>query len=377
MLTLEGRAPASTRSTDAPAATRPTAPARPTAAAAAATKERNPLWDNARLIIIGLVVFGHLIESMRGTAAVDVLYAAIYAFHMPAFMLISGFFASADRLSPKQLAGTAQLLATWLVVEFAWVAIRAMTGDAPFPQGFLVMPKWGAWFLLSLFAMRVLLPYLALLPHPLLVSVAVSLGGGLLLSVGPEFSVSRTLALLPFFVLGWAMRQREWHLRPWFLQPSPALRIAAAATLAAAVAAAALLVINPSFTWELLYWRRSYAAMQFGPLTGVALRGGMLVLAIAMTFALLVLTPRRQRWYTRLGENTLYVYLLHVPLVTAIRDWRIDDRIAQMPFSTGVALALAIAITLLLSLPIVKRCTHLALEPRWLFKRALAAQPSR
>jgi fucose 4-O-acetylase-like acetyltransferase len=323
-----------------------------------------------------LVVFGHLIESIRGTAAVDALYEIIYAFHMPAFLLMAGVFASSDRLSAKRLVGTAQLLATWLVVELAWALERAVTGHQPFPSTFLVMPKWGCWFLVSLFAMRVLLPYVALLPHPLILSTVVSLGVGLVPAIGQPYSMSRTFALLPFFLLGWAIRQRGIDRRAWFAAPSLRLRVAALLVLAASVAVVLLLLATPHYTSELLTWRSSYRAMHFSARHGLVLRAAALGVATAMTLALLLLVPRRTHWFTRLGGNTLYVYVLHIPIITAINGLHLNTRIAQVPLSTVVAFMVALGITLALSQPAVRRLAGWLLEPRWLFRRALERRPA-
>jgi fucose 4-O-acetylase-like acetyltransferase len=323
-----------------------------------------------------LVVFGHLIESVRGHGPLDALYTLLYAFHMPAFLLISGFFASADRLSPKRLVGTAQILVTWLVVEFAWVLIRAATGDTPFPSTFLVMPKWGCWFLVSLFTMRVLLPYVALLPHPLILSSVAALGVGLIPSIGQEFSVSRSVALLPFFLLGWTIRQRGLERRAWFRAPSLRLRAVAVLLVVAGGAAALALHGMPHFTSELFTWRRSYSAMHDGALHGIALRAAAGLVAAGMTAGVLLLVPRRTRWFSRLGENTLYVYVLHIPIIQAMQHWHLDARIRDLPLSGLVAFLVAAAMTLVLSQPLVKRLASWALEPRWLFRRALERQPA-
>jgi len=188
--------------------------------------------------------------------------------------------------------------------------------------------------------------------------------------------MSRTLTLLPFFLLGWAIKQRGLDRRDWFRAPSVPLRLAALVTLAAGAAGVLLIVAMPHFSWELFLWRRSYSAMHYGPLRGLALRAAMLVIAGAMTFAVLVLVPRGTRWFTRFGENTLYVYVLHIPIISAIQTWHLDARIAQVPLSSVVAFGLAIALTLVLSLPIVRTVFGWILEPRWLFRRALERRPA-
>lgn len=60
-------------------------------------KQREFYFDNARLYLIILVVFGHLLRSYIGeNPFLYALYMFIYSFHMPAFVLISGYFAKAD-----------------------------------------------------------------------------------------------------------------------------------------------------------------------------------------------------------------------------------------------------------------------------------------
>lgn len=367
--------PSATRDAGATASTPPQR-AEGTRPAVRASAPRVAVWDNARFLVMVLVVMGHLIESIRGTAAIDAIYGVIYAFHMPAFLLMAGVFASSDALTPKRLARTAQLLATWLVVEFAWVLIRLATGDTPFPSHFLVLPKWASWFLVSLFAMRVLLPYLALLRRPLVVSLVVALAVGMVPAIGQEFSVSRTLSLLPFFLLGWTIRQRGIDRRQWFLAPSLRLRLAAVGVLAAGAAAVLAVMATPNFTYEVFLMRRSYAAMQFSPLHGMVLRGTALAVAAAMSAALILLVPRRVRWFTRLGENSLYVYVLHIPILTALNAARVNRLIADTPLSAVVALAVSFVLVVLLSQPIVKRAFSWALEPTWLFRGVLEKRPA-
>src|SRR5699024_8408040 len=56
--------------------------------------KRNAYFDNARLILIFLVVFGHMIQPfIENSSHLNTLYMWIYTFHMPAFIFIAGFFA--------------------------------------------------------------------------------------------------------------------------------------------------------------------------------------------------------------------------------------------------------------------------------------------
>jgi fucose 4-O-acetylase-like acetyltransferase len=332
---------------------------------------RVALWDNARLLLIVLVVFGHSIESIRGPQAIDTVYDVIFAFHMPAFLLVSGYFARSERPTAKTFMGTAQLVVTWLIVEFGWAAARAIEGHNPFPSTFLVVPGWSLWFLVSLFCMRVLLPYVATLPFPLIASIVVALGAGLISSIGTEFSASRTLALLPFFVLGWTLRRRGLGNATWFSAPSIRVRLAAAAVGTGAVLGVIELSNTPAFTTQLVFWRRSYAGESYDDLTGIGMRALMLLIGAAITMAVLVLIPRRHGWWSRFGANTMAVYILHTPVIEVLRFFHVDDAIAGTATPMMLMLLVAIAMVGVLGSPPVARVLRVVTEPRWLFRRGI------
>ena len=56
-------------------------------------KRRVPFWDNARFACIVLVVLGHATQRLTYDSDIALgLYLVVYAFHMPAFAIISGVF---------------------------------------------------------------------------------------------------------------------------------------------------------------------------------------------------------------------------------------------------------------------------------------------
>ncbi len=74
------------------------APPPPTGSTGAISRPRRrvPFWDNARFACIVLVVLGHGIQRLIYDSDISyAFYLWIYAFHMPAFALISGYFSKA------------------------------------------------------------------------------------------------------------------------------------------------------------------------------------------------------------------------------------------------------------------------------------------
>lgn len=58
--------------------------------------ERGYQYDNIKFILILFVIFGHLLEYIKGDISENI-YRIIYTFHMPVFIFISGYFAKYNR----------------------------------------------------------------------------------------------------------------------------------------------------------------------------------------------------------------------------------------------------------------------------------------
>lgn len=132
---------------------------------------RDDYFDNAKFILILLVVLGHCLE-IAGINAVPGLYRLLYLFHMPVFVTITGYFSK--RCKPLQLAA---LVLQYLVFEtlyllFANCVLGAATGFD------YTRPYWTLWFLVSTVTWKALAPLWGRLPARLALpaSVAAQLG---------------------------------------------------------------------------------------------------------------------------------------------------------------------------------------------------------
>lgn len=86
-------------------------------------KERDYFFDNARAILILLVVFGHMLQPYTsGDKYLSALYLVIYSFHMPTFLFISGYFAkNIDK--PYYLEKISKRLIVPYMIFFAFFSI--------------------------------------------------------------------------------------------------------------------------------------------------------------------------------------------------------------------------------------------------------------
>lgn len=349
---------------------------------------RIALWDNARFLLIVLVVIGHLIGTARDDgAAVYGVYAGIYLFHMPAMILLSGVFAKPE-VNTKAVISTTQLLATWLVWEGIWFVLN-LFGDGEGPgQGLLISQAWTLWFLVSLATMRIIFPYIARLRYPLTTSVVIALLAGVSPTIGAEFSASRTLCLLPFFVLGWQLRERGWSEQPWLARPTMRVRAIAWAGIAAVVVAFFALPdlrnqwdVRAWTLWKDHYGELFATAAPFGFVpedlgtmiaSGMAIRLALLTIAAGLTLALLIVTPRGTSRMTAWGAQTLTVYLLHAPVVWALRKFGVVDALGEWGiWGLAILIAISVVIAIVFSTRTIARLFGPITTPRidWLFTR--------
>ncbi|MET0989639.1 MAG: acyltransferase family protein [Glaciihabitans sp.] len=350
---------------------------------ASAPKKRVPFWDNARFACITLVVIGHGIQRLTADSNnAYVLYLFIYAFHMPAFAMISGYFSKSDPPNRSQMMKVlTDILLPYAVMEIIWTVVQTLVeGKSGFNPS---QPSWTLWFLLALGIFRLILPYLVLLRWPLLWSILFSVSVGYFDNVDSTFSLSRAIGILPFFLLGWKVRQwglvDKWRIverQTWLV------RGAAIAVLAGWLAVVWLFVERWR-EFELHRWffyDDSYSGIGEDQWWAGIVRLALMGLTALLSAAFFVLIPRSQTWMTAFGQSTMYVYLLHSFVLYPLRETGIlKGEHSSAMWLLSMVLA-CIAISIALSSPFVRRVFHPLVEPRaaWLFRREIAPkQPSR
>lgn len=96
-------------------------------------KQRDAFFDNAKYLAIALVACGHAWEPLRdGSRTAAALYVFVYAFHMPAFIIISGYFSRSFTAKPAQLKRLVTGIAVpYLVFETAYTFFKRWANDDP------------------------------------------------------------------------------------------------------------------------------------------------------------------------------------------------------------------------------------------------------
>lgn len=352
--------------------------------AIARPRRRVPFWDNARYACIVLVVLGHAVQRLTYDSSIAMaLYLAIYAFHMPAFAIVAGYFSKSAPPTRKQMARViTDILVPYVIFELLWTLTKWLV-EGQEVQPNLTTPSWTLWFLLALGIFRLVLPYLALLRWPLVWSVLISVGAGYLSNVDSTFSLSRTLGFLPFFVLGWWLREHDLvnrfrliDFRPWWLR--------AIAVLIFAVGAFA--AWNWVDLWESInlnkwfFYNDTYVDLGGDAWWSGGIRLLLIAIGLVLSAAFFVLIPRGRYWWTKFGQYTMYVYLLHSFVLYPFRESGILRDAEPTWVWLPALILLSVLIALLLATRPVRWLVRPLVEPRarWLFSDArLSADVSR
>src|SRR5699024_3696755 len=173
--------------------------------------KRNPFYDNARVILIFLVVFGHVIQPfIQYSAGVHTLYMWIYTFHMPAFILLAGFFAKGFGNKDYIVNLAKKLLLPYLIFQLLYTLFYYWIGKETWYNP-LWEPHWSLWFLISLFCWHILLiGYKKLSPAVgITLAFAIGLVIGYIDVIGHTLSVSRTFFFFPFFLIGYWLSNEQ------------------------------------------------------------------------------------------------------------------------------------------------------------------------
>ncbi|MEQ4715320.1 acyltransferase family protein [Nonomuraea sp. B19D2] len=326
-------------------------------------RRRDPFLDNVKFVLIALVVIGHSLVPTLSADSARALYIFIYTFHMPLFVLISGYL---SRNFWNSNAKTNKLVDTFLVpyviVEVGYALLRVSVGQKWSLT--IIDPAWLNWYLLALLFWRLSTPVWKRMKYPVPVAIAIYLFAGFSQIEG-DFSMDRFFGLMPFFVIGLVMQPEHFEMlnRRW-------LKVVAVFTMLGAAAVA--IYVAPKAPLDPFYFKASFQDLDLSWYMGLGLRAGLLVCALAMCFAVLALVPRGETWFSDLGTRTLYCYLLHgIPVLVAKEMGWLELPWLFGPLGVLAIASSAFALAIVLCLPETRTIFKWVLEPRltWLYRR--------
>ncbi|MDF2484983.1 MAG: hypothetical protein K0R46_1151 [Herbinix sp.] len=306
-------------------------------------KSRDYLFDNLKAILIILVVWGHLLASMRAESnIIKSIYIFIFYFHMPAMVFISGYFSK--NLEKVRNTSFVTILVPYLILNVInYVFKITILGEDYFPFRFF-NPNWGLWYLLTLFLWKFFLKDLIKIRYILPLSIVFALVSGFSKEFSEFMVLGRMVCFLPFFLLGYYCTPE--HVNK--IRKGSKLRSILLLVLTGVWSA--FVAFRDVIDTEVFFLRRYYPEGE--EIRAMLFRLLIYAVASVMTIALINLVTARKTFLSYIGTSTMTVYVLHIftiPLLEKLELWK--DRPYLYLLYTVFMTAL---ITFIYSLPIVK-----------------------
>ncbi|WP_161600743.1 acyltransferase family protein [Kurthia senegalensis] len=274
------------------------------------TTQRIYIFDNAKALLILLVVLGHAADYYTSQyESLRTFFIFTYLFHMPLFIFIAGLFSkSTINKDPFRSERVLHFFTLYFVMEVLFYLLRHFVlGEENFRFNPFV-EDGVPWFM---FAMGVwlILGRLFRGTSPLLV-LMLSVIGMLLIGyfpIGDQLVTSRIIAFFPFFIAGYYTDPKQLAE----LLQSTALKIISWV----------LLVLTAITIWAnidklygirlMLSGRNPYEAVKMQldvPGGDIFLKLVITMITICLSIAILSIVSKKHSWFTTIGERSLAIY---------------------------------------------------------------------
>ncbi len=273
-------------------------------------KTREYLFDNYKVLLIVLVVIGHFIEPCYDqNPFLYELKWGIVAFHMPAFIFISGYF-SKKNPSLKKLVGS--LIIPYFVYEIIYYLVYTFLLDKD-TELYFTRPKFTLWYLLALFVWRLAAPVVKKIPYYLPVSLAAGLLIGLF-GIGNFLSIPRIVFFFPFFLAGMEF-DSSWLAK---------YRNAGGYVGALAILGGFAIYLftdeyHRGLPVKIFYGRYSYEALGLEPVEGILIRILCYGISFTLIYLFMLVLPSEKKSYSYLGERTMAIYIFHGIIYSCVK----------------------------------------------------------
>ena len=262
-------------------------------------KERDYYFDNAKFILIILVVFAHSLRPLiEINITFKIIYTFIYTFHMPVFVFISGYF------SKIQYKFDSKYCYIYIIFQVLYCIFFNKFNFPLTIVAALIVPYWIMWYIYAVMIWRIVLPLIIKLRHPILLSFVMSIIAGYIININDLFSLSRIFTFLSYFLIGYYAKQNNIKIQINNLSKIIALILISFLLL--------LIVLNSlAIDYNWLYGLYPYKILSHNEWYASIYRLGVYIICFYASILFLLLVPNKKTIYSSLGSNTICAYLVH------------------------------------------------------------------
>ncbi|ASR46372.1 fucose 4-O-acetylase [Paenibacillus kribbensis] len=320
---------------------------------------------NLRFMLIICVFAGNALEPLANSFHIaQQWFSWIFMFHMPLFVLVTGYFAKSSLTGPAGRKVLLQIGMQYLIFQSLYSVLDVALFHVPRIHHSFFAPYLLLWFLASHICWRLLMLALRGVPPVLQLGISVLLGilVGYLPVEGIWLSVCRTFVYLPYFIAGYHLNYADVHR--FFTAP---VRIIAGALSLLLMVLAGTSYFGIPAGW--LYGSMTYGELGHTEWYAGIYRIGMYGVQFIASMAFLGLVPAITGRITEMGRRTLYVFLLHGLIVRTVVAKGVYEYI-DTPVEIILIVVCAAGLCCLLTMPWVRMATRPLVEPQvdWMLK---------
>ena len=274
--------------------------------------------DSLKGLLIILVITGHVITTLDNVNFINHgVMGLIYIFHMPLFILISGYFSkSREEQTPSAFWKSTALLFVTLVIFHLIGCFRSYLSNPNaraifdgFPFGekmWIIFPFGELWYIISLIYWRIILYYTpkALLKRPaiyLSIALIVSILCGLT-HLGMFLSIQRTMNFFLFFLLGYYFKHGCISPKLWYNSKLQAI--------------VALVLLPIIF---ILFPRCGNFMNGADHYSLIDIPEKVMILTCSISISLFIFNNMKDvKWLRPFGQDSLFYYLYHYLIIVLV-----------------------------------------------------------
>lgn len=274
--------------------------------------KRDYSFDNAKLILIILVVFAHFLEFAKGYGSNTDIYRIIYSFHMPAMVFISGFFA---KFTKRRIIN---IFVLYLLFQTLYIFFYNQIFSYETKYQYTT-PTWLLWYLLAYLFYLFLVPIIDLKKYNtkssyIIAGIVVLISFSLYFLMpfdstqGYYLSISRFISFLPYFILGFYINKFISN-NNFKIEKISIKLIIKLSFLVLTILSVLIIIFNKNITANMLYGSYAYKSLKYNPFIKL-----ILLFCGLSWIGFLLYTIRFNKKIpvvTRIGENTLSIFILH------------------------------------------------------------------
>lgn len=301
--------------------------------------QRDDFFDNYKGLLILLVVVAHFIGPFRGESHfMKFIETSIYSFHMPAFIFIIGYFSKRNDLL-KLVKRIAIPYLCFQIIYFVMLNyVWGMESDFR-----ILYPKYTLWFMLSAFFWRMSIDKIGKIKGIIPISFLLGIIVGFDPSIGEFAALGRTIAFMPFFILGNRFDKDR------FMTYANKSVVKFSSAIVLILFLVIIFFECEQMNFSVLSMKNSYKNIgeeQYGWIY----RAIVYLCSTLLIYVIAVLIPTAKHWYSYLGQRTLSIYLLHGLVYKSIQYLTNIYELADTKVEMGLILLFSVALTFVLSL---------------------------